>query len=318
MIGFILNRTGQALITLLLAVVVVFLGVRALPGDAATAMAGQDGDPASIEAIRQLYGLDQPLPVQFVRYLGQLVQGDLGRSTSSGVPVTEVISRALPVTVELALLSMIVAVVVGILFGILAAVRQGKPAEWLVNAAALLGLSVPSFWLGLMAILLFSVVLGWLPASGFVPMSESVYENLEHMIMPSIILGTGMAAVIIRQTRAAMLESLSADYMRTAKAKGLAPGETVFRHALRNSLISVVTIIGLQLGFLISGAVVTEQVFVIPGLGKLTLDAIFTRDYPLIQGVILVVAAGYILINLLTDVVYSVIDPRIRVRGEAH
>ncbi|MCM3657785.1 ABC transporter permease [Agromyces mediolanus] len=318
MILYLVNRIGQALITLLLAVVVVFLGVRALPGDAATAMAGQEGTPETIDAIRELYGLDQPLPVQFVKYLGQLLQGDFGRSTSTGVPVNEVIARALPVTLELAVLAMLVAVAVGILLGVVAAVRQGKPAEWLVNAAALLGLSVPSFWLGLMAILLFSVILGWLPASGFVPFSEDPLGNLEHMIMPALILGMSMAAVVIRQTRAAMLESLGADYMRTAKAKGLNPREVVFGHGLRNSLISVVTIVGLQLGFLISGAVVTEQVFVIPGIGKLTLDAIFTRDYPMIQGVVLVVAAAYILINLLTDVVYSIIDPRIRVRGEAH
>ena len=315
MLRYIAIRTGNALITLFLAVVVVFLGVRALPGDAAIALSGQEGSPETLEAIRQQLGLDQPLPVQFALYFGQLLQGNFGRSSSSGLPVLDVIARAVPVTIQLAIMSMLVAVLLGVLFGIIAAVRQGRPAEWFVNAAALLGLSIPNFWLGLMGILLFSVIWPILPASGYVPFFVDPIDNLRRMIMPSIVLGTAFAAIIMRQTRSAMLETMSSDFIRTARAKGLNSREVIFRHGLRNSLIVVVTVVGLQLGGLISGAVITEQVFVIPGLGKLTIDAVFTRDYALIQGVVLVVAAAYIFINLLTDIVYSIIDPRIRLQG---
>lgn len=315
MLKYIAVRTVNSLVTLFLAVVVVFLGVRALPGDAAIALSGQEGSPETIDAIREQLGLDQPLPTQFVLYFGQLLQGNLGRSSSSGIPVVEVIARAVPVTVQLAVMSMFVAVVLGVLFGIVAATRQGRPAEWIVNAAALLGLSIPNFWLGLMGILLFSVVWPVLPASGYVPFFDDPFDNLRRMIMPSIVLGTAFAAIIMRQTRSAMLETLSSDFIRTARAKGLSSNQVIFGHGLRNSLIVVVTVVGLQLGGLISGAVITEQVFVIPGLGKLTIDAVFTRDYALIQGVVLVVAAAYILINLLTDIVYSIIDPRIRLKG---
>ncbi len=315
MLRYIAIKTGNALITLFLAVVVVFLGVRALPGDAAIAMSGQEGSPETIEAIRRQLGLDEPLPVQFAIYFGQLLQGNFGRSSSSGMPVADVIARAIPVTVQLAVMSMLVAIIIGILFGIIAAVRQGRPAEWIVNSTALLGLSIPNFWLGLMGILLFSVIWPVLPASGYVSFVIDPVDNLRRMIMPSIVLGTAFAAIIMRQTRSAMLETMSSDFIRTAKAKGLSSREVIYGHGLRNSLIVVVTVVGLQLGGLISGAVITEQVFVIPGLGKLTLDAVFTRDYALIQGVVLVVAAAYISINLLTDIIYSIIDPRIRVQG---
>ncbi|MBO3089535.1 ABC transporter permease [Cellulomonas dongxiuzhuiae] len=315
MLRQLIHKGGQAVLTLFLAVVVVFLGVRALPGDAAVALAGQEGSLENADAVRALHGLDRPLPVQFVEYIGRLVQGDLGRSSSTGTPVVDSIARALPVTLELAALSVLVAALIGLALGVVAALRQGKPSEMVVNAAALLGLSVPNFWLGLMAVLLLSVVFPVLPASGYVPFAEDPVENLRRMILPAAVLGTSLAAVIMRQTRSAMLESLSADYIRTAKAKGLSWRTVVVRHGVRNSLIVVVTVIGLQLGAMISGAVVTEQVFVLPGLGKLTLDAIFTRDYPMIQGVVLVVAAGYVLINLATDVLYSVIDPRIRVKA---
>jgi peptide/nickel transport system permease protein len=222
-----------------------------------------------------------------------------------------------PVTLELSLLAIAIAVVLGVGAGVVAAVRRGRPAEWVANAFALLGLSVPHFWLGLVAILYLSVATGLFPASGFVPLGEDPVGNLHHVILPALILGTGLSAVIMRQTRSSMLDSLSTDYVRTAEAKGLRPGVVVRRHALRNSLIVVVTIVGLQLGGLISGAVVTEQIFGLPGFGKMTIDAVFQRDYPVIQAVVLVTATAYILINFAVDLLYSVIDPRVRVTGEA-
>jgi peptide/nickel transport system permease protein len=314
---YLLGRLWQSAVTLLLATIVVFLGVRALPGDPALALAGEDRDPESLRAIREQYGLDDSLLVQFWQFVSHAVRGDLGTSIRTGESVTGMLRSALPVTLELSLLAIAIAGVIGIGTGVVAAVQRGRPAEWAANALALLGLSVPNFWLGLMAILYLSVALGLFPASGFVPFFSNPIANLHHLVLPSLILGTGLAAVIMRQTRSSMLDALSADYIRTAEAKGLRPSAVIGRHALRNSLIVVVTIVGLQLGALISGAVVTERIFALPGFGKLTVDSVFQRDYPVIQAVVLVTATAYIVINLLVDLLYSVIDPRIRVRGEA-
>ncbi|GAB3329848.1 ABC transporter permease [Micromonospora halotolerans] len=302
--------------TLLMSTVVVFFGVRALPGDPALALAGEDRSPEALEAIRHHYGLDQPLPIQFAQYVGRVAQGDFGVSIRTGIPVSSMLTTALPVTVELSLLAILLAAALGVGAGVLAAVRRGRPAEWLANGLALVGLSVPHFWLGLLAILYLSVAAGLFPASGFVPLLQDPVGNLHHIVLPAVILGTGLAAIIMRQTRSAMLEALSSDHVRTAKAKGLRPRAVITRHALRNSLIVVVTIVGLQLGGLISGAVVTEQIFGLPGFGKMTIDAVFQRDYPVIQAVVLLTATAYIVINFLVDLLYSVIDPRIRVTGE--
>jgi ABC-type dipeptide/oligopeptide/nickel transport system permease component len=317
MARYLINRGWQSLVTLVLATVVVFLGVRALPGDPALALAGEDRSPAAIEAIRHHYGLDRPIPIQFLEFVKNALHGDFGVSIRTGASVSSMIWTALPVTVELSILAILIAMVLGIGAGVIAAVRRGKPSEWVANGLALIGLSVPHFWLGLLAILYLSVAAGLFPASGFVPMREDPVDNLHHIILPAVILGTGLAAVIMRQTRSAMLESLSADYVRTAKAKGLKPQAVIGRHALRNSLIVVVTIVGLQLGGLISGAVVTEQIFGLPGFGKMTIDAVFQRDYPVIQAVVLITATAYIVINFLVDMLYSLIDPRIRVTGES-
>ncbi|ONI69266.1 peptide ABC transporter [Kribbella sp. ALI-6-A] len=314
---YLLGRLWQSAVTLLLATIVVFLGVRALPGDPALALAGEDRDPESLRAIREQYGLDDSLLVQFWQFVSHAVRGDLGTSIRTGESVTGMLRGALPVTLELSMLAIAVAGLVGVGAGVIAAVYRGRPAEWAANALALLGLSVPNFWLGLMAILYLSVAMGLFPASGFVPFFEDPIANLHHLVLPALILGTGLAAVIMRQTRSSMLDALSADYIRTAEAKGLPSSAVIGRHALRNSLIVVVTIVGLQLGALISGAVVTERIFALPGFGKLTVDAVFQRDYPVIQAVVLVTATAYIVINLLVDLLYSVIDPRIRVRGEA-
>ena len=313
---YLIHRAWQSAVTLILATVVVFLGVRALPGDPALALAGEDRSPAAVAAIRHHYGLDQPVWVQFGRFVANAVQGDFGQSIRTGVPVSSMLRTALPVTVELAVLAILIAALLGVGAGVLAAVRRGKPSEWLANAMALIGLSVPHFWLGLLAILYLSVGAGLFPASGFVSLRDPV-DNLYHLVLPAVILGTGLAAVIMRQTRSAMLDSLSADYVRTARAKGLRPRTVIGRHALRNSLIVVITIVGLQLGGLISGAVVTEQIFGLPGFGKMTIDAVFQRDYPVIQAVVLITAAAYIGINFVVDLLYSLVDPRIRVAGEA-
>jgi peptide/nickel transport system permease protein len=313
--SFILRKAGAALVVLALSSVVIFLGVRALPGDPALALAGENRDPAQLEATRAKYGLDKPLPVQYVTWLSRVAQGDFGESSKSGLPVGNTIVDRLPVTIELALLSLLIALVLGIPAGILAAVKPGSVWDYAGSALALVGLSVPHFWLGLMLILLVSVQLGLLPASGYVPFFEDPIENLRRMIMPAIVLGTSVAAIVMRQMRSAMLDSLGADYVRTARAKGLPERAVIGSHALRNSLLTVVTIVGLQLGILISGAVVTEQIFVIPGFGKLTLDSVLQRDFALVQAVVLVVTFGYVLINLLVDLLYSVLNPRIRIAG---
>ncbi len=317
MARYLFHRAWQSLLTLFLATIVVFLGVRALPGDPALALAGEDRTPAVLAAIRHQYGLDQSLPLQFWHFLSNAVQGNLGTSIRTGASVSSMLRTALPVTIELSVLAMLIAAVLGVGAGVVAAIRRGRPAEWLANALALIGLSVPHFWLGLVAILYLAVATGLFPASGFVPLLENPISNLHHIILPAVILGTGLSAVLMRQTRSSMLDSLSTDYVRTAKAKGLRPGVVIGRHALRNSLIVVVTIAGLQLGELISGAVVTEQIFGLPGFGKMTIDAVFQRDYPVIQAVVLVTATAYIGINFLVDLLYSLIDPRIRVGAEA-
>jgi peptide/nickel transport system permease protein len=310
--GFLLRRVGAALIVLLLSSMLVFVGVRALPGDPATALGAENRDPAVMEAIRHHYGLDQPVPVQYAKWLSLAVQGDLGRDQRD-LSVSDTILQRIPITLELAFLSIMVGILIGIPAGIIAAVKQRKAADYAATSAALVGLSVPHFWLGLMMISYFAVHLHWLPGGGYVPFRQHPRSNLEHMIMPAIVLGTGFSAVLMRQMRSSMLTSLGADYVRTARAKGLSEWSVVGKHALRNSLITVTTIIGLQLGALISGVVVTEQIFVIPGFGRLTLDSINERDYALLQGVVLVAAAGYVLVNLTVDVVYSLLNPRIRV-----
>jgi peptide/nickel transport system permease protein len=314
---YLLSRLGQSVVTLFLASVVVFLGVRALPGDPALALAGEEADPATLAAVRADLGLDEPLTTQYLSFVGNLFKGDLGTSIATGTPVSDLIATTLPVTLWLSAYALTVAVVVGIAAGVVAAVRRGKWQEWVASGFTLVGLSVPSFWLGILAILYLAVGLRWFPASGYVPVSEEPLRGLYYLTLPALVLGTALAAVIMRQTRSSMLDTLSADYVRTARAKGLRERRVLTRFALRNSLIVVVTIIGLQLGGLVSGAVVTERIFGLPGFGKLTLDSVFTRDYPVIQAVVVITTFAYIVINLAIDILYSVINPRIRVGGKA-
>ncbi|WP_426976379.1 ABC transporter permease [Pseudarthrobacter sp. O4] len=315
MIRYLSTRLWQSAVTLILASVVIFIGIRQLPGDPAIAMAGEEATPEQLDAVRAQLGLDLPLPVQYFSFLARMLQGDLGRSTRTGTPVTELIATTLPVTLWLAAYAIVLAVVAGVLLGVISERFRGRWPEWVSNAVALVGLSVPSFWLGLLAILYLAVNLGWFPASGYVDVGRDPVRGLYYLTLPAIILGTALAAVILRQTRASMIETMNTDYVRTANAKGLGAGRVLFRYGLRNSLIVVVTIVGLQLGGLISGAVVTERIFALPGFGKLTLDAVFTRDYPVIQAVVLIITVSYIVINLAVDILYSVINPKIRVGG---
>jgi peptide/nickel transport system permease protein len=314
-IEFLVRRAFISAVTLLLITVIVFTGVRMIPGDPARVLAGTDADASGLEEIREKYGLKDPIPIQYLRWLALAVRGDLGESIRTRTSVAWTVAIKAPITIELACLSLLVAVSVAIPIGVVAAVRRNTAWDVLASSVSLCGVSIPNFWLGIMLILLVSVRLGWLPASGFVPLAEDFTGNLKRMLMPALVLGSGLAAALMRQTRNAMIEVLSTDYVRTARAKGLAQPAVVVRHALRNGLIPVVTILGLQMGALMSGAVVTEQIFVIPGFGRLIVEAVFTRDYPVVQGVVLLTAASYVLINLLVDVSYTILNPRIRIRG---
>jgi peptide/nickel transport system permease protein len=317
MVRYTFHRLWQSVLTLVLASIVVFIGVRLLPGDPATAMAGEEADPAAIAAVKARLGLDQPIVVQYLKFIGSAVRGDFGDSVRTGTPVREMIGATLPVTVQLAVYAMLVAVIAGMAFGVIAAVARGRWPEWLANGFSLFALSVPTFWLGILAVLYLAVQLGWFPASGYVSPFDQPLKGIYYLTLPAVILGMTHAAVVQRQTRASMVETLTADFVRTARAKGLSRRAVVFRYGLRNSLIVVTTIVGLQLGGLIAGAVVTERIFGLPGIGKLTLDSVFTRDYPVIQAVVLVITFAYIVINLLVDLLYTVIDPRVRVSGRS-
>jgi peptide/nickel transport system permease protein len=318
MVEFLVRRTLISAVTLVLISVIVFTGVRLIPGDPARVLAGIEADEAGLEDIRRKYGLHEPIPMQYVRWARLALRGDLGESIRTRQAVTGVVAQKLPITLQLAAAAMAVAFLIALPAGILAAVRRNTAWDYLASGLSLCGVSIPNFWLGIMLILLLSVRLGWLPASGFVPLWHDPVQSVRRLAMPAFVLGTALAAVLMRQTRNSMLEALSADYIRTARAKGLGGRAVVLRHAVRNGLIPVITIVGLQLGALISGAVVTEQIFVVPGFGRLIVEAVFTRDYPLVQGVVLITASAYVGINLLVDLAYSLANPRIRVGGAAH
>jgi len=283
-----------------------------LPGDPATALAGEDRDPAVIAFLRQRYHLDEPLPVRYALWVEGVARGDLGESIRIKRPVLDLIKEKLPVTGELAVMALLIALAIGLPAGVIAAAKSGTAIDYGASMAALWGLSMPNFWLGILLILLFSVELGLLPASGFVSPAESLKQNLLTLIMPAFVLGNAIAAVMMRHTRSAMLQVLSADFVRTARAKGLPEIWVILRHALRNALIPVITLGALEFGQLLSGAVLTEQVFTIPGFGKLIVDAVFNRDYAVVQGVVLFTAFAYILLNLFADIAYVVLNPRLR------
>lgn len=312
---YLIRRTLIAIPTLLLVTMIVFTIQHLMPGNPAAVLAGEQQDPKVIAYITKEYHLDQPLPVQYVYWMEGVLHGNLGESMQTQLPVTKIILQKIPITLELALLSMAISILIGVPAGIISAVRNETVLDYLANILALSGLSIPNFWLGILLILLVSVNLGWLPASGYISFAQHPWENIKHMIMPAFVLGSGLAAVLMRQTRSSMLETLSADFVRTARAKGLSTWVVVVKHALRNALLPVVTLGGVQLGALLSGAVVTEQVFNIPGFGKLMVSAVFSRDYIVVQGAVLFIAAAYITANLLVDVSYALLNPKIRLGG---
>jgi peptide/nickel transport system permease protein len=313
MTRFLLGRLGQVIPTLLLVSVLIFGLQQLMPGDPALILAGEErGNPEVLAQIRAELWLDRPIPLQYLHWIGNVLAGDLGYSWRIRAPVGGLVLEKLPVTLQLGVMAFAIALLIGIPAGILSAVRRDTWVDWLANAVGLWGLSTPNFWLGIMLILLVSVQWGLLPPSGYVPLSEDWRQSLATTIMPAFVLGSGIAAVFMRHMRSAMIQAMSQDYVRTARAKGLAEGRVVARHALRNALLPVVTLGALEFGQLLSGAVLTEQIFSIPGFGKLIVDAVFNRDYPVVQGVVLVTATIYIGLNLLADVLYVLINPRLR------
>ncbi|WP_353210286.1 ABC transporter permease [Rhodovarius sp.] len=313
MISWFLRRLGQILPTLLILSFGIFALQQLMPGDPALILAGEErGDPAVLAQIRAELMLDRPLLEQYGHWLWRLLHGDFGFSWRIRVPVGELLLDKLPVTAQLASMSFVIGVAIGVPAGVISAVAKDKPLDWLMNAVALFGISMPNFWLGIMMILLFSVQLGWLPPSGYVPLWEDPWQSLATTIMPAFVLGTGVASVLMRHTRAAMLGALEQDYIRTARAKGVVERSVIARHALRNALIPVVTLGTIEFGRLLAGAVLTEQIFSIPGFGKLVVDAVFNRDYPVVQGVVLATALIFVALSLVADILYMLINPRLR------
>ncbi len=301
---YFVRRVLQTIPLMLIISVCVFLFIHMIPGDPARTMAGLDAEEWQVEAIREEYGLDKPLLVQYADYMIKLFHGDMGKSLKSGTPTAELIASRITVTLKLVLGSILWAPVLGIFIGVISAIYHGKLLDHTLMLVAIIALSAPGFWVGLMGIQIFSVGLGWLPSGGL--------DSWKSYIMPSFVMGCGVMAVLARYSRSSMLETLREDYVRTARAKGQKEFWVQFRHAFRNSLIQVVTILGLQIGALLSGAVLTETVFSIPGIGRLLVDSISYRDYPVIQGLLMLFALQYVGINLIVDMLYGVINPKIR------
>lgn len=304
MLRFLIYRLFSTLLVVFGVSVMVFLLIHMVPGDPVDMMLGESARPADREALRHALGLDLSLWVQFSQFMSGLVRGDLGVSIHSNRPVSELLLERAPATIELALAALLVSVVIALPMGVLAAVRRNTLWDKGAMAFSLLGVSMPNFWLGPLLILIFSVGLGWFPVSG--------REYAGSLVLPAITLGTALAAVLSRMVRSSLLEVLGEDFVRTARAKGLPERIVVWKHALLNALLPVITLLGLQLGVLLGGAVITETVFSWPGLGKLTIDAILRRDYPVVQGTILVISVTYVVVNMFTDMAYGIVDPRIR------
>ena len=307
------GRLLQVLPTLLLVSILVFSLQQLMPGDPAIILAGEErGDAVVLAQIRQELWLDRSIPVQYMHWIGNVLQGDFGTSWRIRQPVLQLILTKLPVTLQLGGMAFVIALLIGIPAGIVAAVKRDTAWDHVATVAGLAGLSTPNFWLGIMLILLVSVNLGWLPPSGYVPLTENWRQSLATTIMPAFVLGNAIAAILMRHTRSAMLTAMGEDYIRTARAKGLPERRVVLVHALRNALVPVITLGALELGTLLSGAVLTEQVFSVPGFGKLVVDAVFNRDYPVVQGVVLVTATLYVALNVLADLLYVAVNPRLR------
>lgn len=309
----VLTRLLSLLPVLLGTSLVSFFLIRLVPGDPALALLGLEADEAAIAALREKLALDQPLPTQYLTWLGNVLTGDFGRSIQGGREVFPLMIGALGPTALLAAAALLISLAIALPAGIIAATRRNSAADYSVSLLALCGLSMPSFWLGVLLILAFSIWLPVFPSSGYVSPLDSPVEFLRHLALPALTLGTALAAATMRMTRATMLEVLGSDYVRTAVAKGLAERSVVLRHALPNAQVPIITLIGIQIGQLLGGVVITETVFSWPGIGKVAVDAIFARDYPVVQGTVLLTAALFVLINFATDVIYTLVDPRVRV-----
>ena len=314
MLIFLLRRVLLTIPTLLGVALIVFALMRAIPGDVVTSLVGLEGNVSAerLAELRRMFGLDLPVHVQFGQWITAALQGDLGSSLRTGRPVAADLALRFPVTLELTFLGLAIALVLAVPLGVIAALHRGRWPDAVSSLFALLGLSIPGFFLGILLILAFSLRLGWLPPAGYVPFAESPLDNLRHMLLPAASLGLILAAATTRIVRSSLLETLGRDYVRTARAKGLREQAVVVRHALRTALIPVVTVVGLQFGQLLGGAVIIEQVFSLPGVGRFALEGINLRDYPIVQGAVLLIAAAFVAVNLLVDVLYAVIDPRVR------
>ena len=311
MIQFVARRLLATVPLLFFVSLVVFSFVHVLPGDPAVLFLGEEATPETLAKFRTRLGFDRPLVTQYVEWLGRALRGDLGRSLRTNQPVTEAILQRLPVTLELLGAALAVSLAIAIPAGIVSAVKRNSGVDLVSTVFALIGFSLPNFWLGLILIYVFALLLRWLPPSGFAPL-PALADNARSLILPALALGTALAALITRQLRSGMLEVLRQDYVRTAQAKGLGQGVVVAKHALKNALIAVVTVIGLQIGGLLGNTIITESLFALPGVGRLMIDAVFSRDFFIVQGVVLFLAVGYVLSNLIVDVLYSYLDPRIR------
>ena len=312
MLPYLIRRLGSMVPVLLVVSVVVFSLIHLTPGDPVAIMLREEADPATADALRKALGLDRPLPIQYVTWLGRALRGELGRSIRTNQPVVEAIRERLPVTLNLAAAATVLALAVALPAGIVSAVRRNSIADITGTLAALSGVSLPNFWLAILLIFLFSLTLGWLPPLGYVSPAKDLWGGLRSLLLPAITLGTAMAAVVMRMTRSSLLEVLQLEFVRTARAKGLGEGRVLLRHALGNALIPVVTVVGLQAGALLGGAIITETIFALPGVGRLLVDAIFQRDFPIVQGVVLFLALNFLVVNLLVDLAYAGLDPRIR------
>ena len=311
MLRFIGGRLLGTLPVILILSIGVFLMLHLTPGDPVQIMLGQDADPQAIAALRAELGLDQPLPVQYVRWASNALHGDLGRSIRTNQPVMEAIVSRLPVTIELSLVALLISLVIGLPAGMLAAIRRNSPVDLASTGVALIGVSLPSFFLGILLILVFALWLRWVPPSGYTPLVQDPAMNLKQMVMPAVALGAALAGIVARLMRSSLLEVLGTDYMRTARAKGLSDQASVIGHGVRNALLPVVTVVGLQVGALLGGAILIETIFALPGIGRLAVDSIFARDFPVVQGVVLFLALVRILSNLVADLLYGRLDPRI-------
>ncbi len=297
---------------LFLVSLVVFMILHLTPGNPAVAMLGEEATPESVAALTHELGLDQPLPVQYVIWVSHVLRGDLGNSIQTHQPVLSAIMERVPVTFEMTLFAIIISLVIAIPTGVISATRRNSASDLVTTTVALFGISMPSFFLAILLIFVFSLHLGWFPPIGYTPITEDPVANLQGMVLPSLTLGAAAAAVVSRQTRSSLLEVLGQDYIRTARAKGLGDRWVIYGHALKNALIPVATIVGLQVGALLGGAVITETIFALPGIGRLVVNSIFEKDFPLVQGSVLFIALVYLFVNLAVDVLYAYLDPRIR------